>query len=370
MTRWRLGLALLLVCNAASAHKPSDSYLRLRHDASGVNGRWDIALRDLDDVLDLDQNADRELTWGELRRAAPRIEAYARASLSASNAGGGCRVDFGEMAIVAHSDGSYAVLPLSFRCAGAARRLRLHYALLFERDAQHRGVVQLESRAAPIVFTKSRRDAELELAPTPHSSLLALLSLGIAHIWHGYDHLLFLVALLLPAVLRRDGSRWLPADDFRTSLGDIARIVTAFTLAHSLTLGLAAAGWVTLSPRFVESAIALSVVLAALNNLFPVVKSERWLAAFSLGLLHGFGFATTLADAGTSGASFGSTLLGFNLGVELGQLAVVLLLLPLMFGLRRSPRYPRLGLGLGSSAVLLVSAIWLVERAFDIRIIS
>jgi hypothetical protein len=364
-------LALLLIGSAASAHKPSDSYLKLRSDENGVSGRWDIALRDLDDVLDLDQNADREVTWGELRRAAPRIETYARASLTASNAGGPCRVSFGEIAVIAHSDGSYAALPLRFGCTGRADRLRLHYQLLFDRDAQHRGVVQLEDgAAAPIVLTKSRRELALELAPAPHSSLLALLRLGIEHICQGYDHLLFLLALLLPAVLRRDGDRWLPAEDFRTSLSDIARIVTAFTLAHSLTLGLAAAGWIALSPRFVESAIALSVVLAALNNLFPLVKSERWLAAFSLGLLHGFGFAATLADAGTSGSSFGRTLLGFNLGVELGQLAVVLLLLPILFGLRRSPRYPRLGLGLGSSAVLLVSAIWLVERAFDVRIIS
>lgn len=369
--RWWLALALSLVCARAWAHKPSDSYLALGRGEATLAGRWDIALRDLDDVLGVDQNADGELTWGELRRAAPRIESYARESLRASSDHGLCRLSFGSMAVTKHSDGGYASLPVRFDCGVPVRRVRLRYELLFSRDAQHRGVVQLEDEGAPpIVFTKSRREVELDLTTKPRSSLLEPLALGVDHIWHGYDHLLFLLALLLPSVLRREGGRWLPTADFRASLGDVVRLVTAFTLAHSLTLGLAASGWLALSPRLVESAIALSVVLAALNNLFPLVERERWLAAFGLGLLHGFGFAATLLDAGTAGSSFGRTLLGFNLGVELGQLAIVLLLLPAMFGLRRSPRYPRFVLGLGSAVVLLVSSIWLVERAFDVRVIS
>ncbi len=371
MKRWWLALALMLVCGQASAHKPSDSYLWLEREAASVHGRWDIALRDLDDELGLDQNSDGDVTWGELRGAAPRIESYARASLSARTAQGPCRLGFGAPSVVAHSDGSYAALPLVLDCGGRVEALRLRYDLLFASDAQHRGVVQLGGGdAAPFVFTKSRRELELPLGAESGAPALPLLRLGIEHIWHGYDHLLFLLALLLPAVLRREGNRWLPADDLRTSLTDVARIVTAFTVAHSSTLGLAAAGWVTLPPRLVESAIALSVVLAALNNLYPLVKRERWLAALGLGLLHGFGFAATLTDAGTSGASFGRKLLGFNLGVEIGQLAIVALLLPVMFRLRRSARYQTLGLGLGSVAVLLLSSIWLIERALDVRIIS
>lgn len=366
-----LVVGVWLLPQRAQAHKPSDSYLSLRLEQGRAQGRWDVALRDLNDLLGLDRDADGKLSWGELRVSAPSIEKELRAALAARTPGGACRLDFGPMAVILHSDGAYAALPLSFVCPAPAERLQLHYELLFARDAQHRGVVQTADGAAPLLFTKSSRELTLDLGSTSASSTLGgMLRLGIDHILHGYDHLLFLITLLLPAVLRREGKRWLPAANFRSALADIARVVTAFTLAHSLTLGLAAAGWVSLPPRLIESAIALSVVLAALNNLFPVVRTERWIAAFSLGLLHGFGFAATLADAGATGKSFARSLLGFNLGVELGQLGIVLLLLPVIYGLRRSPRYQTLGLQLGSTAVLLVASIWLVERALDVRIIS
>jgi HupE / UreJ protein len=375
MTRrcWLLALVLTLLALSrhASAHKPSDSYLLIQSESGNISGRWDIALRDLDDALGLDRDGDGAVTWGELRGARPRIEAYARASLQAAAADSTCPLSFPQMEVIRHSDGAYAALGLAFACPDGARKLRLHYDLLFALDAQHRGVVRAPGSIAPVVLTKTRPDVELSLGhDSKAGSLFAMVRLGIEHILHGYDHLLFLTALLLPSVLRRKAEAWVPVEDFRSVFVDVLRVVSAFTLAHSLTLGLAAAQLVALPPRFVEAAIAFSVVLAALNNLFPLVRTQRWAAAFCLGLLHGFGFAATLSDVGLSGLGFARTLLGFNLGVEIGQLGVVLLLLPLIYAARRSPRYLRFGLQLGSSVVLLVSCIWLVERAFDLRIIS
>jgi hypothetical protein len=179
---------------------------------------------------------------------------------------------------------------------------------------------------------------------------------------------LFLFALLLPAVLKRKNGHWLPAADFRSVLMDVLRTVTAFTIAHSLTLALSAAHWVVLPSRFVESAIAASIVLAALNNLVPVIDADRSLA-FGLGLLHGFGFAAVLSDVGLSGQSFVRTLFGFNLGVELGQLAVVVATLPLLHLLRRSRHYPSIGLPIASGAVMIVACVWFAERAFDLKLI-
>jgi hypothetical protein len=366
-----LGGALCFLAPAAAAHKASDSYLYLERYDQGARGRWDIALRDLNDALELDQNRDGQLTWGELLAAEPRVDAYARARLHATTPGGACATRVGPMSAVEHSDGAYAALTLSLQCPGPASTLSLRYDSLFDVDAQHRGVVRTSDEAAPTVFTKSHRQAQLDLTGTSgFSALYATLRLGVEHILSGYDHLLFLLALLLPAALRRRSGGWVAVPAFGDALGDVLRVVTAFTLAHSLTLGLAAAGLVMLPSRFVESAIAFSVVLAAANNVFPRVGSERWLVAFGLGLLHGFGFAATLSDVGLSTASFMRTLFGFNLGVELGQLAVVLLLLPLLYGLRRSPAYRTLGLRFGSAAVALVACVWLVERAFDLRLIS
>ena len=147
-------------------------------------------------------------------------------------------------------------------------------------------------------------------------------------------------------------------------------MVTAFTIAHSITLTLAALSIVVLPSRLVESGIALSVVLAAINNIFPVVANGRWLAAFGFGLLHGFGFAGALHDLGLPAGSLALSLAGFNLGVEAGQLAIVLLFLPLAFALRSTWTYRRLVLGGGSIAIATIASVWLVERSFNVGLFS
>jgi hypothetical protein len=148
---------------------------------------------------------------------------------------------------------------------------------------------------------------------------------GIWHIWRGYDHILFLLALLLPGVLRRSDGTWEPVMAVKPAVIRVLQIVTAFTVAHSITLSLAALGLVHLPSRLIESAIAASVVMAALNNLRPFFFERGWLVAFGFGLLHGFGFANALSDLGLHSGQFALTLFGFNLGVEIGQLAIVAL---------------------------------------------
>ncbi len=153
---------------------------------------------------------------------------------------------------------------------------------------------------------------------------------------------------------------------FRSAFIDVAKIVTAFTIAHSITLTLAVIGVVALPSRLVESAIALSVVLAAANNLWPVVRHGRVLAAFGFGLIHGFGFAGALGELGLPDDALALSLASFNVGVELGQLAVVAVFLPLAFALRATSAYRSVVLKAGSAAIVLIATLWFVERAFDI----
>ncbi len=171
----------------------------------------------------------------------------------------------------------------------------------------------------------------------------------------------FLLALLLPAVLV-GGATWRPAPAFRPVLREVLWIVSAFTLAHSLTLSLAALGFVRLPSRWVESAIALSVLVSALWNLRPSAPRVGAALAFGFGLVHGMGFASALADLGATTGARIATLLGFNLGVELGQLALVACFLPLAFVLRGSVLYQRGLVGGGSALVAGLGSIWLVER--------
>jgi hypothetical protein len=146
--------------------------------------------------------------------------------------------------------------------------------------------------------------------------------------------------------------------------------VTSFTVAHSITLSLSALDVVLLPSRLVESGIAASVVFAALNNVVPMLEGDRWAAAFMLGLLHGFGFSATLLDLGLPRHALVLTLFGFNVGVEIGQLVVVAMFLPVAFLVRGSPQYRRVALVGGSIAITLVASVWFVERAFAMRIIS
>jgi hypothetical protein len=246
------------------------------------------------------------------------------------------------------------------------------YRLLFDLDPNHRGLLRLlgpgGTRTAVLGPERPQRDFELA-RPAWFAQLADYFVHGVWHIWRGLDHILFLLSLLLPSVLLRRDGHWQAAPALRGSLLDILRVVTAFTVAHSLTLSLAALGWVMLPSRLVESTIAASVLLAALNNLRPLVGEGRWVLAFVFGLIHGFGFASVLSDLGLPRNALTAALIGFNLGVEAGQLAIVLAFLPLAWPGRRSRRY-RVGvLGVGSALVAVLAALWLLERAGNLSIL-
>jgi hypothetical protein len=150
---------------------------------------------------------------------------------------------------------------------------------------------------------------------------------------------------------------------------DVLKIVTAFTVAHSITLSLATLGVVELPSRWVEAAIAASVVLAALNNLWPLVQGRRWMVAFGFGLIHGFGFASVLADLGLPRDALLLALVGFNVGVEVGQLAIVALFLPLAYLLRGTWLYRRLVFVGGSMFIAAIALLWLDERVFNVKVL-
>ncbi len=377
----RLLASVLLLCAAgASAHKPSDSYLLIQVDGTQIVGQWDIALRDLDFALGLDADGDGQITWGEVRARHDEIAAYALARLALRSDGQPCTLQVGAQQVDNHTDGAYSVLPLTVACPGAARRapatLELTYTLFADLDPQHRGLLNLATpqgtRTAVLGPQASRQSFALDAAATAGSTwsqFVTYLREGVWHIWIGFDHILFLLSLLLPAVGLWQAARWQPAERFGQAAWDVLRIVTAFTVAHSITLSLATLGVVSLPSRLVESAIAGSVVLAALNNVWPVFHGRRWWVAFAFGLIHGFGFASVLADLKLPQQALALALVGFNVGVEVGQLAIVMAFLPLAFALRRSWFYRRGVLAGGSLLIATLAAVWFVERAFDIRLL-
>jgi len=433
----RACLAALLVAAApfAWAHKASDAYVTLQVAGADVDARIDIALRDLDRDLDLDTNADDQLSWKEVRTRWPDIAALARTGLRLSADGTRCMPDAASTpltdadapALTSHSDGTYAVLRLQWHCAAPVQALSVDYDVFAKTDPTHRGIARV-SRAgaasdgsapqlavlspgsgwhrlrlpalpvapapevatnmsaspAPVAMpgTPAPAPAYADAAPPPESAASAFLGFvreGIHHILIGYDHILFLLSLLLPAVWIRSTvadprtgvmrTRWLPSDNLRLALANVLKVVTAFTVAHSITLALSVLNVVNPPSRGVESIIAASVVLAALNNIWPLISEARWKLTFVFGLVHGFGFASALKDAGLAQGALVAPLVGFNVGVEIGQLCIVAGVLPLAWSLRGTRTYRGAFAG-GSLAIAAVASLWLVQRAFDLSLIA
>ena len=368
MTR-TIAMLLALFVVPAFAHKPSDAYLTIERDGAALTARFDFALRDLDNALTLDANGDGSITWGEVRAKHEGITAYVRERISISSGGERCALDVTRHALDSHTDGTYAVLTVVGRCPQTGPTLTVDYRVFTDIDPQHRGLLNFveAGRSRSVVFSAEHPQWVIGGdAAGPLRQFATYIDEGVWHIWLGFDHILFLVSLLLPAVLVLREGAWKPAESFRAAFVAVAKVVTAFTVAHSITLSIAALGIVSLPSRWVESAIALSVVLAALNNLFPLVANGRWIAAFGFGLLHGFGFASALSDLGLPTGSLALSLAGFNVGVELGQLAIVAAFLPFAFWLRGTWAYRRVVLLGGSAAIAAMAAVWLAERAFDL----
>ena len=373
-------LALAAFAGGAQAHKSSASYLQVDARPGALALRWDIALRDLDVALDLDADADGKLTWGEIRTAWPRIEAYATARIAIE----GCPLEPGERGLERRSDGAYSVLHLSSNCTLPSPP-PIRYSLFAEVDPTHRGIAKVERPGEPVVLSvldparsgaggpaaagpaASGASGSAAAAATP--SRWQFLEEGIRHILGGYDHVLFLLCLLLPAVMRRRDGRWQPVERLSQAILPVAGIVTAFTVAHSITLALAALKLVSLPSWFIEPAIAVTIVLAAIDNVWPVFPVRRVVVTFFFGLIHGFGFASVLAELNLPTADFAWALLQFNLGLEVGQLLVVIAATAVLFGLRHRLRYAQVVIRGGSLVAMAIAGLWFVERVADVKVL-
>jgi hypothetical protein len=372
-----LCIAIALASTTTYAHKASDSYLVLNVKGDQVSGQWDIALRDIDFAIGLDANGDADITWGEVRARHADIAAWALGRLTVSRGGtdaaNPCSLQVAEHLIDTHTDGAYAVLRLTGTCPDSSGALKVNYRLLFDIDQLHRGLLRLDLDGVAHSSVLGPQSGVLELHAGESSRLRQLgryLLEGIWHIWIGFDHILFLLSLLLPAVLVHQSRSWTGVPSFKVAATEVLWVVTAFTIAHSITLSLAALQIIELPSRLVESCIAASVVLAAANNIWPVVEHRRWMVAFSFGLIHGFGFASVLTELGLPRDALVLSLLGFNLGVETGQLAIVAVFLPVAYLIRNTPLY-RKGVFIGGSLLtMLVALIWLAERLFNLKLIS
>jgi hypothetical protein len=358
--------ALLLAGPLAQAHIASNGFLTLQVDRSHISGALELAIRDGELAVGLDRDGDGKVTWGELRSSQAVLQIYVLGHLHLAGADRPCGLELGPVKVNERVDGNYLWLPFTADCGGAFKRLSIEYQVLQDEDPSHRGLLTLSANGAAqtAVLGGASKLRVFELDhPTAWSAFDEYLRAGIWHIWSGIDHLLFLLSLLLPAVLVRRQHRWEAVPMAAPAFASIVKVVTAFTLAHSITLSLAAFDVIRLPGRLTESVIAASIIVAALNNVFPRVTEGRWRIAFAFGLLHGFGFASVLAEMGLPKEARLVSLVAFNLGVEAGQLAVVLAVMPVAYLMRSTAFYRRGVMPWGSSAIAGLALVWLAQRA-------
>jgi hypothetical protein len=378
---WLLGwrglcaaLVLMALCwaPAAVAHSSSNSYLALSAPDGQLSLRADIHLRDVDLIFDLDHDRDGQVTWGETQARSAELKTWLGQGIALSALGQGCTLGDADLQASQHADGMYLSALWTPVCLGltdvAHASLALRYGLIFAQDNLHRGLlkVDLPGNQSSALLSPERPEAQVSVADSRAWRVFGRYAIeGVWHIWIGIDHIVFLLSLLVLAPLQSSRQRvvhWQAAQQARPVVLDVLAVVTAFTVAHSITLGLTITGWLTPPADLVEPAIALSVVLAALNNLLGFSALQRWRLALVFGLVHGFGFASVLLDLGLPTSSLLAALGGFNIGVELGQLAIVGVFLPLAWAMRRT-RFYRWGVVTGGSvAIVVLGVFWTLQR--------
>ena len=351
--------------NRAEAHFTSTSYLVADSTASrDTRITWDVSAADLHWALGLDRDGDGSITWEEIEARQADITALALRHLAMSRGGQRCNVRFADLLLTSHAQEPHLSLGFTADCPKEGA-VALTGDLFFETNSTQRTLIDVTTSSGQ--FTSILSPAAPEwvepAAPSALGTFATFVGQGLWHVWIGYDHLAFLLLLLLPGVLRASGATWRGTPTFGDTARDLFRIITAFTLAHSTTLALATTGAVNIPVRPVEIAIAASIVIAGLLNLFPAAAKARLALAFGFGLVHGFGFANALAELGARGVRLVPTLAGFNVGVELAQLSLVVLVLPWLFRARNSAFYAWRFMPVTSLVAAMAGAAWLVARA-------
>jgi hypothetical protein len=363
----------------ARAHQQTTTFGEIAYPAAGADGgdlTWKLRIRSVDLARLLGDRAPRA---AEILRGGLNVAATAPSGTHL------CTAVAAALASDPAAPEPTSLFTARFACGAGARTLHLRYDLFFDHDPYHGSYTHLllgdaasgappgDEASSSIVFHNLAHEIAVDVRqPEPlWRSALLYLRLGVAHILTGYDHLAFLMALLLAAGLRHRttvvGSA--EAATARQAVRQTVAVVSAFTVAHSLTLAaqVLRPGWI--STNFVEPAIAFSVAYVGLENLVPRPPRGRWLLVFGFGLVHGLGFASVLREIGLPRRGLVLSLVSFNLGVELGQLLVVALALPIIVtAARHAPRrFERWGLRLGSGLIGALGLVWLVVRVAALR---
>lgn len=364
--------------STASAHAPNENYVWLNIEAEHMYGRFEFNVNDVKKYLSIDVDAiDADRVVG-VEESAAVVHSYIDRNFSLQdNLGKPIPLEWLNVGVF---EDNTDFLQYWFKTEGIPPDNKVtvtNTVFLNPQDPQfnklHRSVLVIEynkklnkefgSEHSALVFTESRKTSLLDLENPPTVlSWKEFLWQGVLHIWYGLDHVLFIIVLLLTTVLRAGANGWEPLPGFKPALFNTIKIITLFTIAHSITLSMAALQLINVNIVFVESVIAFSIIAIALNNLKPVINAHAWLLVFLFGLFHGFGFASVMGDLHFRTVLLERILVMFNVGVELGQLAIVIVVFPILFLLRKSSGYQKYIVVPLSVLAIGIASFWFLQR--------
>lgn len=364
MSLSRICLFVVLVTMAFSSygHSSSEAYLSLQVQGKAAHGAWEFSLRDLEYSVGLDANGDGRVDWKDIKQRQSVVLDYILSGVNISQGQQACTVTPGQLMLNDRVGGVFLYLPVTVNCLADIDQLQLRYQLFFKQDIRHHAIWSVTAEGVSINRISSIDNSDLLIdmnSTSLYQGFIEFILQGIWHIWIGLDHILFLVLLMLSV---ENSLASLKQPVHRQRWIRVVKTVTAFTLAHSITLAIAATGWLALPSVWVESIIALSVILAGLNVLFKWVEERLWWFAFVFGLIHGFGFASVLLDLGLNSQQLIQNILAFNIGVEVGQLVIVALAIPVLSLLSRMNKPGRYIKHMTTTGVIMLASVWFVQR--------
>ena len=393
MIKHLVALCWILWAASVQAHETTRSYLTLTREGATVSADLRVAFRDIEVTVWLDADLDGQITWGEARERQDAIVAYLTARLTLT-AGGACTLALSDSGASFSGGVDYLDLALTGTCPQATTPLTLASAVFLDIDPDHRMFVTAPAAGQTINAMLRASDPQITLTPQSGgwgNTFLRYLQAGADHLLGGADHIVFLLVLILPAIhgaqagsasagsaqagsaqagsaqagsaragsARAGSARAGSPSGISPAIGGVLAAITGFTLAHALTLTAAATHVLRPPTGLIECFIALSIILTAIDNIWPFIPAPRAAVAAIFGLFHGFGFASALDALHLQGSDYGLALLGFNLGIEAAQVGLVLVLFGPLYLVSRS-RWPLL---FGSTAAMMAGGYWLVLRA-------
>jgi hydrogenase/urease accessory protein HupE len=345
-------LALWLAPVRMLAHGVTVAFAEIHIEDRQVNFRIHLPALDADQAFHIDTNGNGYFDPSELQGAAARVDQYLGGTVKVIQEGHALPATFGPLQIWTDPDGNpfletTVTVPLAEH---GLQQLTIACDLFHDLSPSYQtvGFITIAGRQEQFIFRGGAVYEASFATSGRHASLTAFgqfVRMGVLHIFTGYDHIAFLLGVVLIG------------GTFRS----LVKIVTSFTVAHSITLALAALNIVSIPSRIVESGIALSIMYIALENLFFSHFDRRWMVTFFFGLVHGFGFASALREVRLPAGMLGTALFSFNLGVELGQVAIVAILLPLLWELGRT-RFRSMVVRVAWMAIFFLGSFWFWQR--------